>query len=80
MDFASNAITAVVTFGAVALGGWLTVRSQDRLWRQDHARQWRDVRLNAYSAFLAAFRQYLAFTLEEDSKIKAVSHPVKPTN
>lgn len=77
MDLASNAITAIVTIGAVILGGWLTVRSQDRHWQRDHARQWRDVRLKAYGDFLTAFRQYIAFALEEDAKIKAVPHPRK---
>jgi hypothetical protein len=78
MDLASNAITALVTLLAVLLGGWLTVRNQDRLWRHDHARQWREIRLATYRDFLTAYREYIAFTLEPTAKITAVPHPRHP--
>lgn len=42
---------------AVLIGGWLTVRDQDRLWRRDQDRQWRDIRLNAYTDFIGAARE-----------------------
>lgn len=71
----SNAITATVTLLGVLLGGWLSVRNQDRLWRRDHARQWRDIRLSAYNDFLSAYRQYFAFTLEPAAKITEVVRP-----
>lgn len=75
MNLVGNAITAVVTLLAVALGGWLSVRNQDRLWRRDHERQWRDIRLSAYKDFLSAYREYVAFAQEPTAKISAVPHP-----
>jgi len=78
VNVASVAITAVVTLLAVMLGGWLTVWNQDRMWRREHARQWRDIRLSAYQDFLSAYRQYLAFVQDPNSKITAVPHPRHP--
>jgi hypothetical protein len=75
MNLASNAITALVTLLAVLLGGWLSVRNQDRLWHRDHARQWRDIRLGTYRDFLSAYREYIAFTLDPAAKIIAIPHP-----
>jgi hypothetical protein len=72
---ADTSITAVVTLLAVALGGWLTVWNQDRIWRRDHARQWRDIRLSAYQDFLSAYRRYLAFAQDPAARITAVPHP-----
>lgn len=71
------AITALATLIAVLLGGWLTLRGQDRLWRREHSRQWRDIRLSAYSEFLAASREYVAFALDPASNIEAAPHPRK---
>lgn len=62
-------ITAVVTLVGVALGGALSVRSSDRTWRRDHARQWRDIRLETYSGFLAAYRQYMVLALDPDTRV-----------
>lgn len=75
MDVASIAITAAVTLLGVALGGWLTVWNQDRVWRREYARQWRDIRLSAYKDFLSAYREYLAFVQDPSSKITAIPHP-----
>lgn len=75
VNLMSNAITAVVTLVAVTLGGWLSVRTQDRSWRRDHARQWRDIRLSAYKNFLSAYREYIAFTLDPTAKIVSIPHP-----
>lgn len=75
MSLVSSAITAVVTLLGVLVGGWLSVRNQDRLWHRDHARQWRDIRLAAYNDFLSAYRQYFAFTLEPEAKITTVVRP-----
>lgn len=70
-----NATTAAVTLLAVLLGGWLSVRNQDRTWRRDHSRQWRDIRLTIYQDFLSAYREYLAFVQDPAAKISAVPHP-----
>jgi hypothetical protein len=75
MDLVSSATTAIATLIGVLIGGWLSIRSQDRLWSRDSARQWRDIRLNAYTNFLAAFRAYVAFVSEPTAKITAVPHP-----
>ena len=75
MVLASSAVTAVVALLAVALGGWLSTRNQDRLWQRDHERQWRDIRLSAYTNFLSVYRQYVAFALEPTANITAVPHP-----
>jgi hypothetical protein len=63
---------------AVLIGGWLTVRTQDRLWRRDQARQWRDIRLRAYTDFTNAFRQYVAYVLNPATKVTAVPRPRPP--
>lgn len=78
VNVAASVITPVVTLLAVVLGGWLSTHNQDRLWRRDHARQWRDIRLSTYSEFLAAYRQYIAFTLEPTARISAIPHPSRP--
>lgn len=75
VSLVGNAITAVVTLLGVMLGGWLSVRNQDRLWHRDHARQWRDIRLSAYNEFLTAYRQYFAFTLEPGARITNIVRP-----
>ncbi|MET9410320.1 hypothetical protein ABZX90_31875 [Streptomyces sp. NPDC002935] len=77
MNVVSNAITAVVTLFAVLLGGWLSTRNQDRLWRREHARQWRDIRLAVYRDFLTAYREYVAFTRDPAANISAVPHPTR---
>ena len=73
-----NAITAVAALLGVFLGGWLTVRNQERQWKREHARQWRDIRLAAFSEFIAAYRQYVAFALEPTANITVVPHPRFP--
>lgn len=71
-------VTATATMLAVLLGGWITVRAQDRLWRRDQDRQWRDIRLKAYTEFLGAVREYVAFTLNPEARIIAVPRPRDP--
>jgi len=78
VNLATGAITPILALLGVALGGWLTTRNQDRLWRRDHARQWRDIRLSTYTEFLSAYRQYIAYALDPNARITAVSHPRRP--
>jgi hypothetical protein len=73
-------VTAATTLTAVALGGWLTVRAQDRLWRRDHQRQWRDIRLAAYTSYLTAFREYVAYVLRPTTRVVAVPRPRPPND
>lgn len=78
MNLVSTAITVVGTLLGVVLGGWLSIRNQERSWHRDHARQWRDIRLSAYNDFLSAFRHYIAFTLEPTAKIVNNPRPELP--
>jgi hypothetical protein len=71
-------LTAGTTLLAVLLGGLLTLRSQDRTWRRDHQRQWRDIRLAAYTGFVDAFREYVAYVLRPDARITSVPRPRPP--
>jgi hypothetical protein len=78
MSAVQVSFTAVTTLVAVLLGGWLTLRSQDRSWRRDHQREWRDIRLAAYISFIDAFREYVAYVLRPDVKITSAPRPRPP--
>ena len=78
MNVAVASLSAATTLIAVVLGGWLTVRAQDRLWRRDHQRQWRDIRIEAYTRYLTAFREYIAYILRPATKVQAVPRPRRP--
>jgi hypothetical protein len=71
-------VTAAATLISVMLGGWITVRAQDRLWRRDHQREWRDIRLTAYTSYLTAFREYVAYALRPTTRVLVVPRPRKP--
>ncbi|WP_449352312.1 hypothetical protein [Streptomyces shaanxiensis] len=75
MDVVGTSVTAVVALSGVLLGGWLSLRNQDRQWRRDHARQWRDIRLAAYQDFVVAARAYAAYAADPSAGITAVPHP-----
>jgi hypothetical protein len=78
VDHRVAGLSAVVTLAAVILGGWLTVRAQDRLWRRDHQRQWRDIRLETYTAFLTAFREYVGYVLRPSARLIAIPRAQPP--
>ncbi|MGC4757647.1 hypothetical protein [Micromonospora trifolii] len=78
MSLIQVGVTATTTMLAVLIGGWLTVRAQDRLWRRDQDRQWRDIRLNAYTDFIGAVREYVAYVLNPTARITAVPRPRDP--
>ncbi|MFD1545989.1 hypothetical protein [Nonomuraea guangzhouensis] len=80
MNASQVSVTAATTLIAVVLGGWLAIRGQDRLWRRDHQRQWRDIRLAAYTSFLNAFREYVAYVLQPTVQITAVPRPGPPND
>ncbi|MFJ9656159.1 hypothetical protein [Streptomyces microflavus] len=68
----------VAGFGSligVLLGGWLTVRNNDRMAQRENVRQWRDIRLLACNQFLTAHRKYVSFILEPTAVITAIPHP-----
>jgi hypothetical protein len=78
VNVAEVGVTAAATLIAVVLGGWLTSRAQDRIWQRDHQRQWRDIRLAAYTGFLTAFREYVAYILQPATQVLAVPRPREP--
>ena len=80
MNVGEVAVTTGTTLIAVLLGGWLTIRAQDRGWRLDHQRQWRDIRLAAYTSYLTAFREYIAYVLQPTVQISAVPRPQPPND
>lgn len=78
MGVLGPAISALAVLLGVVLGGWLTIRNQERQWHRDHQREWRDIRLSTYNEFASAYRQYVAFALEPTALISAVPHPQAP--
>ncbi|WP_404200086.1 hypothetical protein [Streptomyces tauricus] len=74
----STIVTGLVALFGVALGGWLSLRNQDRAWQREHQRQWRDIRLTTCNEFLAADRRYLAYVLDPRASITAIPHPREP--
>ncbi|MGW0836572.1 hypothetical protein [Streptomyces prunicolor] len=71
-------VAGLAGLAGVILGGWLSMRNQDRMAQREHERQWRDVRLRFYNDFLAAHRKYVAFLLEPTARITATPHPRSP--
>ncbi|MFD9464008.1 hypothetical protein [Streptomyces sp. NPDC060027] len=74
----ASVITGLVALVGVALGGWLSLRNQDRAWQREHQRQWRDIRLTVCNDFLAANRRYVAYVLDPRASITALPHPREP--
>jgi hypothetical protein len=72
MDLVGTSITGVIALLGVLLGGWLSLRNQDRLWQRDHARQWRDIRLAAYKDVVVATRAYVTYAAEPSAGVTAV--------
>ncbi|MET9364436.1 hypothetical protein ABZX93_26450 [Streptomyces sp. NPDC006632] len=71
-------VAGLAGLAGVILGGWLSMRGQDRMAQREHERQWRDVRLRFYYDFLAAHRKYVAFVQEPTARISAKPHPRSP--
>src|SRR6266571_863628 len=78
MSLVNTLVTPVVALLGVLLGGWVTVKNQDRLWNRERARQWRDVRLATYKEFLDASSSYVAFSIEPTSNITTVPNTRHP--
>ncbi|MFF2555120.1 hypothetical protein ACFVUS_29235 [Nocardia sp. NPDC058058] len=71
-------VTAVTALISAGLGGWITLRAQDRLWRRDRQRQWRDIRLAAYTDHVNAVRAYVGYVLIPTTTITIVMRPIEP--
>lgn len=78
MTVANSVVAGVVALLGVLLGGFLTVRNQDRLWAREHDRQWRDIRLEVYEEFVTAYRAVLAYISSPDAELTAAAHPRRP--
>ncbi|MGW0180800.1 hypothetical protein [Nocardia sp. NPDC003345] len=78
MNVISTLVTAAAALIGVLVGGWITIRNQDRQWQREHARQWRDIRLATYTEFVSAYREYVAFALEPTANIVVRPHPRVP--
>jgi hypothetical protein len=64
------AVGALGALGGVALGSWLSGRSQQGLMRQNHRREDRQSREDAYIAVLVAFRQFRVFLTTEATTVR----------
>ncbi|MRH92268.1 hypothetical protein GFY24_33365 [Nocardia sp. SYP-A9097] len=62
----------------VAVGGWVTLQAQRRLLRRDDHTQWRDIRLAAYTSYLNAFREYVAYVQRPGAHMSVVPRPLPP--
>lgn len=71
-------ITAATALFGVAVGAWVTLRAQSRLLRRDHHAQWRDIRLAAYTSYLNAFREYVAYVQRPTVTVTAVPQHARP--
>ncbi len=68
-------LSGVLALVGVGLGGVLSLRAQDRAWRREEVRRWRDARRATYAEFVAAVRQYRAFVTGPDVGVEVWSHP-----
>jgi hypothetical protein len=73
-----NLVTGIAALLGVFLGGMLTFRNQERAWAREHRRQWRDVRLEASIAFVAATRAMLVYLSSPAAAITTAPHPRRP--
>jgi hypothetical protein len=62
----------VGALGGVALGSWLTARSQRTLLRESHLQARIEARELAYSEFLGAYRQFRRYIMNEPVNIRLV--------
>jgi hypothetical protein len=57
------------------IGGFMTLKNQERSWAREHQRQWRDIRLKSFMEFVAAYRAMLAYISSPSAEITASPHP-----
>jgi hypothetical protein len=78
MTLINSIVTGAIALLGVMLGGILAIRNQERLWAREHERQWRDIRLETYGDFVAAYRSMLAYISSPDAQVTAAPHPRRP--
>ncbi|WP_326629898.1 hypothetical protein OIE67_38950 [Nonomuraea fuscirosea] len=74
MDFAVW-LSGLMALAGVGLGGLLSSRAQDRAWKREEQRRWRDARRSTYGDFVAAVRQYRLFVSGPDAAVEVWMHP-----
>ena len=68
-------LSGLMALAGVGLGGLLSWRAQDRAWRREEVRLWRDARRNTYADLVAAVRQYRTYATRPDAHIELWTHP-----
>lgn len=75
MGIANSIIAGVAALLGVTLGGYVTIRNQERMWKREHDRQWRDIRLQAFDDFVTAYRGMMAYISSPEAGITSTPHP-----
>ena len=68
-------LSGLMALAGVGFGGLLSSRAQDRAWRREELRLWRDARRRTYGEFVAAVRQYRLYVTGPDARIEVWAHP-----
>ncbi|MFE0155192.1 hypothetical protein ACFWY5_49205 [Nonomuraea sp. NPDC059007] len=74
MDFAVW-LSGLIALAGVGLGGLLSSRAQDRAWKREEQRRWREARRSTYGDFVAAVREYRSFVSGPDTSVEVWMHP-----
>ncbi|MGH3391041.1 MAG: hypothetical protein ACRDOO_19405 [Actinomadura sp.] len=68
-------LSGLMALAGVGFGGLLSARAQDRAFRREERRLWRDARRRTYGEFVAAVRQYRTYVTGPDARIEVWAHP-----
>ncbi len=68
-------IAGLTTLAGVGLGGALTSRAQERAWKREDARAWRDARRATYGGLVAAVRRYRGYVAGPQADVEVWFHP-----
>ncbi|MEV1173865.1 hypothetical protein [Nonomuraea sp. NPDC049784] len=68
-------LSGLMALAGVGLGGLLSSRAQDRAWKREEQRRWRDARRTTYADFVTAVREYRSFVSGPDARVEVWMHP-----
>ncbi|WP_203883988.1 hypothetical protein [Planotetraspora kaengkrachanensis] len=68
-------LSGLMALAGVGLGGLLSSRAQDRAWKREEQRRWRDARRATYGEFVSAVREYRLFVSGPDTRVEVWMHP-----
>ncbi len=68
-------LRGLMALAGVGFGGLLSSRAQDRAWRHEELRLWRDARRTTYGNLVAAVRQYRSYVSRPAPRLKCGSTP-----